>query len=67
MGCKYRAVLIITRQLDGTASSVAKARSELACGLPAGHEGQHHDADQDERWDDQGKPVTHLFRHEDEG
>ena len=67
MGCKHRAVLIITRQLDGTSSSVAKSQSELVCGLPLGHEGQHRDADQDESWDDGGKPVTHLLRHEDEG
>lgn len=67
MGCKHRAVLIITRQLDGTASSVAKSRVELSCQLPEGHEGEHRDDEHAETWVDDGRPVTHLLRHEEEG
>lgn len=66
MGCSHRAVLIITRQLEGTASSVAKRRIELACSLPDGHDGEHRDDEHDERWEDRGKLLTHLLRHEDE-
>jgi hypothetical protein len=66
MACKHRAVLIITRQLEGTSSSLAKSRIELACGLPEGHDGDHRDAQRGESWADGGKQVTHLLRHEDE-
>lgn len=66
MACNHRAVLIITRQLEGTASSVAKSRVELACTLPDGHEGQHRDADHGESWDDDGSSLPHLLRHDDE-
>jgi hypothetical protein len=66
MACQQRAVLMITRQLDGTSSSVAKSRIELSCSLPEGHPGPHEDAEHGERWQDDGKPVTLLLRHEDE-
>ena len=64
MGCKHRAVLIITREVKGTSSNLASGRTELVCGEAEGHEGPHHDAAHDERWTDRGDLVTHILRQE---
>jgi hypothetical protein len=65
--CVHRAVLVITRTVEGTTTSVARARVELRCGLPAGHGGHHRDRDHGESWEDKpGQPQTTLLRHEDE-
>jgi hypothetical protein len=66
MNCKHRAVLIVTRAVEGTSTNIAQERVELACSEPAGHAGTHHDKRRDERWDDRGQEVTHLLRHADE-
>jgi hypothetical protein len=65
MSCPHRAVLIITRSFEGTASSVAKHRIDLTCVEPEGHTGAHHDPKHGERWEDKGGELTHLLRHED--
>jgi len=66
MNCKHRAVLIVTKAVEGTSTSIANQRVELACGEPAGHPGTHHDKRRDERWEDRGPELTHLLRHVDE-
>lgn len=66
MPCPYRAVLLVTRDMQGTSSSVAKERVELSCIEAEGHEGKHYDPRSGIRWDDQGKLVTTFLRHEDE-
>jgi len=66
MPCPYRAVLLVTRDMRGTNSSIAKERTELTCVEPEGHEGPHHDARTGIRWDDGGKAVKTFLRHEDE-
>ena len=52
--CAQRAILVITRSVEGTATSVARSRTELSCDLEAGHTGQHRDSRAQESW--QGKP-----------
>ena len=64
MTCKHQAVLIVTRAIEGTSSSVAKRRVELECCHAEGHEGEHLDERHDERWQDAGKQRTHVIRHE---
>jgi hypothetical protein len=66
MACKHRAVLLVTKTFEGTASNVAKERVELSCDEPAGHSGPHHNHGHDERWEDKGPEVTHILRHEGE-
>jgi hypothetical protein len=66
MNCKHRAILIVTRAVEGTSTNVAKERVELSCSEPSGHTGTHHDKRRDERWEDRGSEVTHLLRHADE-
>ncbi len=66
MSCKHRAFLIITRDVRGTASNLAKKRIELQCGEPEGHDGPHRDSEHDESWQDRGSDLTHILRGEDE-
>ncbi len=66
MSCKHRALLIITRDVRGTTSNLAKKRIELQCGEPAGHDGPHRDSEHDETWTDRGSDLTHVLRPEDE-
>lgn len=66
MACPHTAALIITREVTSTATEVARERIELACSMPAGHQGPHHDAERDERWTDRGEQHTHVIRHETE-
>lgn len=63
--CGQRAVLVITRSVVGTSTSVARSRTELICDQPTGHTGPHIDSRANETW--QGKPGERptLLRHED--
>ena len=65
MDCPHRALLIVTRTVEGTSSNVAKRRVELRCGQPAGHGGPHVDAEHDEQWEDRGHRMSHILRHDD--
>ncbi len=50
MACDARAVLLVTRQMEGTATNVAKQRIELHCSLEPKHSGPHRDASQAQEW-----------------
>lgn len=63
--CAQRAVLIVTRSVEGTATSVAKTRVELMCRLPEGHDGPHQDTQRGETWEAQPGRRATLLRHED--
>ena len=66
MPCDARAVLLVTRQMEGTATNVARQRIELHCSLPEGHAGPHQDASQHQEWQVvQGRPTL-LLRDESE-
>lgn len=64
--CGHVAYLVITRNVEGTSTSVARARLELRCEKAEGHEGNHASSHYDEEW--RGKPGerTTILRHEDE-
>ena len=64
--CGRRAVLVVTRVVDGTSTSVARRRVELTCQLPAGHAGEHHDTEHHEKWGDRTSQIPTLLRHEDD-
>jgi hypothetical protein len=64
--CGQRAVLVITRTVDGTSTSVARSRVELSCQLPSGHTGAHVDTAHAERWEAKPGHMPTLLRHEDE-
>ena len=64
--CQQRAVLVVTRSVQGTATNVARRRVELACALPDGHEGEHHDPRYDERWKGHSAQQQTILRHEEE-
>ena len=64
--CSAKAVLVITKEIEGTSTNVAKTRVELCCGLSSGHAGEHHDTDKDERWDGRPDQRRTLIRHETE-
>ena len=66
MSCPYRAIYLVTREMQGTSSNVAKERVELSCDQPEGHEGPHRNTRRGLTWDDNGKSVTTIVRHEDE-
>lgn len=63
MQCTHRAVLIITRDVEGTSTNVARERKNLSCGLQKGHAGAHEDFQYDEKWADEGKTLTHILIH----
>ena len=66
MPCDCRAVLIVTRQIEGTATNVARQRFELRCALEAGHDGPHRDSVHEQEWVVvQGRPSL-LLRDEEE-
>ena len=66
MSCDSHAVLIVTRQMEGTATNVARQRFELQCGLAAGHAGPHRDAAHEQEWEMvQGRPTLLLRDEED--
>lgn len=62
--CAARAILIITKEMEGTATSVAKHRIELSCALAEGHEGRHHDAANSMQWEASASARPTLLRHE---
>lgn len=64
MNCPHQAVLIVTRAVRGTSSSLAKKRLALRCGQAADHDGEHHDKRHGKQWQDRGNTITHLFEHE---
>lgn len=66
MDCPHVAVLIETQAVEGTASNIAKRRTELRCSLPAGHDSSHRDDKHREEWQDRGSLLTTILRHEDE-
>jgi hypothetical protein len=66
MACDARAVLLVTRQMEGTATNVARQRIELYCSLAEGHEGAHRDVAHHQEWQVvQGRPTL-LLRDESE-
>ncbi len=66
MSCDARAVLIVTRQMEGTSTNVARQRFQLHCGLAPGHAGPHRDAAHEQEWElVQGRPTL-LLRDEEE-
>ena len=66
MRCGDHAVLIVTRQMEGTATNVARQRFELSCGLEVGHAGPHRDAEHEQEWEIvQGRPTLLLRDEED--
>jgi hypothetical protein len=61
MSCDARAVLLVTRQMEGTATNVARQRIELHCSLAEGHAGAHRDVSQDQEWQvEKGRPTLLL-------
>ncbi len=61
MACDLRAVLLVTRQMEGTATNVAKQRIELRCSLPVEHTGPHRDDVHAQEWVVvQGRPSLVL-------
>jgi hypothetical protein len=63
MQCGQRAVLVITREVAGTATNVASRRLELVCSKPEGHDGRHYDPSGEE-WDAEPGKTPTLLRHE---
>jgi len=63
--CNQEAVLLITRTVAGTATSVARERTALTCSLEAGHAGAHRDEAHKESWEPTTAARPMLFRHED--
>jgi hypothetical protein len=63
--CGQTAVLIITREIEGTSTSVARTRLELRCSLEAGHGGVHRDETRGEEWEGGAGGFKAVFRHED--
>ncbi len=50
MACDARAVLIVTRQMEGTSTNVARQRIELHCSLVPDHGGAHRDEQHAQEW-----------------
>ena len=66
MLCDSRAILIVTRQMEGTSTTVARQRFELHCALETGHPGPHRDTAHEQEWEIvQGRPTLLLRDEED--
>jgi hypothetical protein len=63
MQCGQRAVLVVTREIEGTSTNVASRRVELSCDKPSGHDGRHHDRGGEE-WDAEPGKTRTILRHE---
>jgi hypothetical protein len=66
MECGHRAILVVTRTVEGTSTTVARRRVELTCSLPTGHPGPHRDARHPEEWDAHASQRPTLLRHEED-
>jgi hypothetical protein len=64
--CRQGAVLVITRDVEGTTTNLVRRRLVLTCGLSAGHAGAHRDLAHGETWDGGRDDRTTLVRQEDE-
>lgn len=64
--CGHRAVLVITRSVEGTSTNVARRRAELFCRLPAGHAGAHRDPSENAEWEGGADKRPTILRNEDE-
>ena len=64
--CGHRAILVITRAVEGTTTSVVRRRVELTCSLPTGHAGSHRDAEHGEDWAGRPSDRPTVLRHEDD-
>ncbi len=62
MACPHRAIIIVTGDVPGTSSSIAKERFEVSCDLEDAHGGPHRNEEHSEHWEDRGGPVTHVVR-----
>ena len=67
MACDARAVLLVTRQMEGTSTNVARQRIELHCSLPPEHDGPHRDETQAQEWLVVKGRASMVVRDEDEG
>ena len=65
--CAERAVLIITRTVEGTSTAIVQQRLVLSCTLPQGHTGSHRSEEHDESWEAVEGKVATLLRHEEGG
>ena len=64
MLCGQRAVLLVTREVEGTSTNVARERVELVCDQESGHAGPHRDGRHGEQWDAELGKATTVLRHE---
>jgi hypothetical protein len=64
--CGHRAVLVVTRSVEGTSTNVVRERIELRCQLEGGHTGEHRDPVADEVWQGERDRLTTLLRDETE-
>jgi hypothetical protein len=64
--CGHQALLVVTQNVEGTTTSVARKRVELRCSLPNKHDGPHHDESHGERWEGKRDQKQTILRHEDE-
>lgn len=64
MECKARAVLIVTRSVDGTTTNVASRRVEMHCGKEQGHDGPHFDLTERQGWEGEPGKVATVLKHE---
>lgn len=64
--CSQRAILIVTRNVEGTATHIARRRVELQCRLERGHAGPHSDSENGEQWEALDGHTATLLRQESE-
>ncbi len=62
--CEGRATLVITANVTGTSTSLARRRVSLRCHLSEGHVGPHQDTEHAEQWE--GDQPKTLLRSEDD-
>ena len=67
MSCDAEAVLLVTRQVEGTSTHVARQRFELRCCRETGHPGPHRDQQHEQDWEDVSGRKSMVLRDEEEG
>jgi hypothetical protein len=66
MACDAKAVLLVTRQLEGTSTNIARERIPLSCSLEPGHSGAHRDEGKGQEWDVKSGRPSLILRDENE-
>ena len=62
--CGHEATLLVTQEVTGTSTSIARRHELLKCGLERGHVGAHRSLETGETWEGSEGDHPTVLRHE---